>query len=112
MASSPIQDALAERFLRYSAISSQSDASSTTVPTSEGQWELARLLKSELEEAGAEEIHLSDTCVLTAKVPSNLPGDATAPAIGLHPPRHGRCESFPGRESPRDRVRRRGCVPQ
>lgn len=83
MTAKSIQDALAERFLRYSAISSQSDASSTTVPTSEGQWELARLLKSELEEAGAEAIHLSDTCVLTAKVPSNLPGDAAAPAIGF-----------------------------
>lgn len=65
-----IQEALATRFLRYSAISSQSDASKTTVPTSEGQWELARLLKAELEEAGAHDVHLSDTCVVTAKIPA------------------------------------------
>ncbi len=83
MTTSSIQDALAERFLRYSAIASQSDASAETVPTSEGQWELARLLKCELEVAGAQEIHLSDTCVLTAKIPSTLPDNATAPAIGF-----------------------------
>lgn len=83
MPTNAIQDALAERFLRYSAISSQSNASATTVPTSEGQWELARLLKSELEDAGAEEIHLSETCVLTAKIPSTLPQGRSAPAIGF-----------------------------
>ncbi|MCT1866572.1 peptidase T [Dermabacter sp. p3-SID358] len=83
MSTSSIQDSLAERFLRYSAISSQSNASATTVPTSEGQWELARLLKSELEDAGAEEIHLSETCVLTAKIPSTLPQGRSAPAIGF-----------------------------
>mgnify|MGYP002719591230 CR=1 FL=1 len=83
MTTSSIQDALAERFLRYSAIASQSDASAETVPTSEGQWELARLLKCELEGAGAQGIHLSDTCVLTAKIPSTLPDNATAPAIGF-----------------------------
>lgn len=79
-----IQDALAERFLRYSAVSSQSDAAATTVPTSEGQWELARLLQSELEAAGASEIHLNDTCVLTAKIPATGSGPAaSAPAIGF-----------------------------
>ncbi len=83
MTTSSIQDTLAERFLRYSAISSQSDASAETVPTSEGQWELARLLQSELEEAGAKDIHLSDTCVLTAKIPSTLPENAAVPAIGF-----------------------------
>ncbi|MDO4898592.1 MAG: peptidase T [Rothia sp. (in: high G+C Gram-positive bacteria)] len=77
------QDALATRFLRYSAISSQSNASIKTVPTSKGQWELARLLEAELKEAGAADVHLSDTCVLTARVPSNLPAEASAPAIGF-----------------------------
>ncbi|MDO4822297.1 MAG: peptidase T [Rothia sp. (in: high G+C Gram-positive bacteria)] len=78
-----LQEALAARFLRYSAISSQSDASATAVPTSEGQWELARLLEAELREAGAQEVHLSDTCVLTARIPSTLPSGIEAPAIGF-----------------------------
>lgn len=78
-----LQEALATRFLRYSAISSQSDASASVVPTSEGQWELARLLETELREAGAQEVHLSDTCVLTALIPSTLPAGVEAPAIGF-----------------------------
>ncbi len=65
------------------AISSQSDVSVSTVPTSQGQWELARLLEKELLEAGASDVHLSDTCVLTAKLPSNLVAGATAPAVGF-----------------------------
>ena len=76
-----IQEALATRFLRYSAISSQSDASKTTVPTSEGQWELARLLKAELEDAGASDVYLSDTCVVTAKIPATT--DKPFHAIGF-----------------------------
>ena len=78
-----LQEALAARFLRYSAISSQSDASASVVPTSQGQWELARLLKDELTAAGAHNVHLSDTCVLTARIPSTLPAGTEAPAIGF-----------------------------
>lgn len=82
-ASIELQDALATRFLRYSAISSQSDASATVVPSSPGQWEFARLLAVELEDAGVENIHLSDTCVLTARIPSTLPDGTKAPTIGF-----------------------------
>lgn len=83
MTDSPdLQSALATRFLRYSAISSQSDASVVTVPTSEGQWVLARLLKKELEEAGAQEVYLSETCVLTAKIPATQ-GRENDEAIGF-----------------------------
>ena len=78
-----LQEALAARFLRYSAISSQSDASASVVPTSQGQWELARLLKDELTAAGAHNVHLSDTCVLTARIPSTLPAGTEAPAFGF-----------------------------
>lgn len=78
-----VQDALAHRFLRYSAISSQSDASASGIPTSPGQWELARLLRDELTEAGASDVHLSETCVLTALIPSNLPEGQKTPALGF-----------------------------
>lgn len=82
--SKALEDALASRFLRYSAISSQSQAEVTSLPTSEGQRTLALLLKEELEAAGASDIHLSDTAVLTAKIPSNLPaGHQPVPALGF-----------------------------
>lgn len=75
-----LEEALARRFLRYSAIPSQSDASRTELPTSEGQRDLARLLATELTAAGAADVHLSETSVLTARVPATDPG---APAIGF-----------------------------
>ncbi len=78
-----VQNALAQRFLRYSAINSQSDALVGSIPTSPGQWELARLLRDELVSAGAADVHLSKTCVLTARIPSNLPAGQQAPVIGF-----------------------------
>lgn len=77
-----LEDALTERFLRYSAISSQSDASRAEVPTSPGQRELAELLAAELESAGATDVHLSATSVLTARIPAT-PGAEHLPAIGF-----------------------------
>lgn len=79
-ATTEVQTALAQRFLRYSAISSQSNAEAESIPSSSGQWELAKLLQQELLEAGAQEVHLSETAVLTAKIPGNKPD---APAIGF-----------------------------
>ncbi|MCS6711820.1 peptidase dimerization domain-containing protein [Brachybacterium sp. EF45031] len=78
-----LEDALAERFLRYSAVVSQSDASATTVPTTEGQRELATLLAEELRALGAADVHVSETAVVTACIPSTLPEGASAPVIGL-----------------------------
>lgn len=104
----PTQTALATRFLRYSAISSQSDASQTTVPTSPGQRELAELLADELRTAGAQDVHLSPTAVLTARIPARLPdGHAPVPAVGfcvhldtvdvdLSPEVHARLVDFDG----------------
>lgn len=77
-----LEDALAARFLRYSAISSQSDASRTEVPTSPGQRELALVLAGELEAAGAADVHVSDTAVVTARVPATS-GGTHLPAIGF-----------------------------
>ncbi len=71
---------LTERFLRYVAVPSESDASAGVVPSAEGQRELARLLESELQAMGLEEIELDEHAILTAKLPGNVPG---APVIGF-----------------------------
>ena len=47
-----MQTRLLERFLRYVAVTSQSDASQTVVPSTEGQRSLAELLKKDLAELG------------------------------------------------------------
>ncbi len=79
-----VQDRLVERFLRYSAIPSQSDASASVVPSSEGQWRLAELLREELTAMGAHDVHLSETACVTARIPARLPtGRPPVPAAGF-----------------------------
>lgn len=103
-----LQDALVARFLRYSAVTSQSDASASVVPTSEGQRELAELLAGELREAGAADVHVSPTAVVTAHIPAKLPAghDEVAPLgfcahldtvdVALSPEVHARVVDYPG----------------
>lgn len=72
--------ALTERFFRYVAVSSQSRASETSVPSSPGQLELARLLASELEQLGLRDVHIDGHGILTAYRPGDVPA---APKIGF-----------------------------
>lgn len=68
----PFQERLKELFFRYAAVESQSRAEAEEVPSSPGQWNLARLLAQDLEALGLQDIHLSEYCVLTAQLPSNM----------------------------------------
>ena len=80
-----IEDALVERFLRYVRVPSESKANGgKVVPSTQEQWDMARLLQKELESIGLKEVSLSDKCVLTGHLPANLPPDAPhVPAIGF-----------------------------
>ncbi|GBQ66277.1 peptidase T [Ameyamaea chiangmaiensis NBRC 103196] len=71
---------LVERFYRYVAIPTQSDARAAKVPSTPGQWDLARLLHGELTALGLEEVHLDTHCVLTARLPAS---DDRKPRIGF-----------------------------
>lgn len=75
-----LAESLIERFFRYLAVESQSDAAATVVPSTPGQRRLAELLQAELEALGLEAIHLDEHSILTARLPGNLPG---APVIGF-----------------------------
>ena len=76
-----LRDRLIERFIRYARVPTQSDQLSSTVPSCEGQWALAKMLREELTGLGAEDVHLSEYCVLTARFPSD-DSHRDAPAIG------------------------------
>ena len=76
------KDRLLERFLRYVAISSQSSTKVKTVPSSDGQWDMARLLAKELTALGLVDVEISDYAVVTAKLPSNLPEGVKVPTVG------------------------------
>lgn len=68
------QKKLIERFFRYVAIPSQSDPKSSSLPSSQGQYELAKLLQKELLDLGMENVKLQDNAILTAKLKGNIDG--------------------------------------
>ncbi|MBQ4270840.1 MAG: peptidase T, partial [Clostridiales bacterium] len=74
---------LEQRFMRYSAIPSQSDPTVEDVPSSVGQWEMARLLAEDLKELDVEDVTIGDTGVVYGYLPARLgEGHAPAPKVG------------------------------
>ncbi|WP_312209844.1 peptidase T [Pseudescherichia sp.] len=78
--SSPLARQLTQRFFNYLAITSQSDAAATTLPTTAGQYEMARVLADELKTLGLEEIVIDEHATVTAVKKGNVPG---APRVGF-----------------------------
>ena len=70
-----------ERFKRYISIDTMSDPESETTPSAEREFDLARLLKRELEELGLVNVTLSDTCFVMGTLPAN--GLEGQPVIGF-----------------------------
>jgi tripeptide aminopeptidase len=64
-----ISDTVTDRFLRYTAIDTQSDPRSATSPSTEKQKNLGRLLVSELLEMGISDVHLDDFGYVYASIP-------------------------------------------
>lgn len=77
---SPLASQLTQRFFRYLAITSQSDAAATTLPTTPGQFDMARALAQELQMLGLDEIVLDEHATVTAVKKGTVPG---APRIGF-----------------------------
>lgn len=70
-----------EKFLRYVKIDTQSVHNIPTVPSTEKQKDLGRLLMRELEEMGAKDIRMCDAGCVYATIPANC--DTDAPAVGF-----------------------------
>ncbi|SFB74165.1 tripeptide aminopeptidase [Brevinema andersonii] len=67
---------LLDRFLSYVSIPSQSNTNDQTLPSSEGQMQLALLLEQELQKMGLCHIKLRENAILTAQLPAtkkNIP---------------------------------------
>jgi len=71
-----------EKFLRYAKIDTISDCSSKTHPSTEKQWNLARLLADELQEIGLADVTLDEHAYVTATLPTNIEKD-DVPVIGF-----------------------------
>lgn len=65
-------DSIAERFIRYARINSQSDTKSNTCPSTSGQMDLARILLEDLLEIGCTEVSLDRNGYIMASLASNV----------------------------------------
>jgi tripeptide aminopeptidase len=70
-----------DRFLRYVAVDTRADESSTTCPSTPGQLVLQRMLADDLRAIGVDDVSVDDNGYLMATVPAT-PG-CRAPAIGF-----------------------------
>ena len=71
-----------ERLLRYVKVHTASDPGTGRTPSTDGQWDLARMLVEELTALGLESPSVDENCIVTAWVPAS-PGYENAPAIGF-----------------------------
>ena len=74
-----------ERFIEYAKIDTQSSETTGTHPSTEKQFDLARLLVKQMEEMGVRDIRLSDKCYVYGRIPSNLSEEdnAVTPKLGF-----------------------------
>lgn len=70
---------VADRFLRYVQVDTQSDPNSTTQPSTEKQKDLSRILVQELQQMGIADAHLDEHGYVYATIPSN--SDKEVPVI-------------------------------
>ena len=75
------KDTILNRFIKYIKIDSQSDSSSHSTPSTEKQWEMANLLKLELEQIGMSDVSIDENAYVMATLPSNV--ESAIPCIGF-----------------------------
>src|SRR5438067_13817914 len=82
-AAKPPAESVVDRFLRYVRIDTQSKEDQPVVPSTAKQWTLARLLVEELNQLGAADVRISDSCMVYASIPANTGSSARVPTIGF-----------------------------
>ena len=76
-----MKDELLRRFLQYAAIDTQSAEGQKDVPSTKKQFDLALVLKSQMEELGLKNVTLDDHCYLMGTLPANT--GEKLPSIGF-----------------------------
>jgi len=72
---------LLDRFIRYVRIDTQSDESLNGIPSTQKQFDLARVLENELLALGLKDAAVDESCYVMATLPANQEGKT--PVIGL-----------------------------
>jgi tripeptide aminopeptidase len=69
------------RFISYVTVDTESDPENPAFPSTEKQWDLAKILVDELKQIGLSDVTLDDNCYIMATVPSNI--EYKVPTIGF-----------------------------
>lgn len=72
-----------ERFLRYVQIDTESVPDVEPIPSSERQKNLAKLLKQELKDMGASNVHMDKHAYIYAEIPSTMKKRLAVPTLGF-----------------------------
>ncbi|WP_410479458.1 peptidase T [Polaribacter sp. HL-MS24] len=75
------KEKIIQRFVSYVTVDTESDPNNPAFPSTEKQWNLARILEKELKAIGLQDVELDANCYLMATLPSNL--DYRVPTIGF-----------------------------
>ena len=82
---SEFYDGVLERLIRYAKVDTQSKPGVTCVPTTAKQFDLAKMLKEEMEKIGVSDVYLDEEkCVVYGILPSNLDHDAKKVGFVAH----------------------------
>lgn len=73
-----MKNSLLDRLIKYAKIDTQSDENSDTSPSTENQFNLARILVDDLKAIGIETVEVDEYCYVYAKIESNIPEDHPA----------------------------------
>lgn len=82
-AAKPPRESVVDRFLRYVRVETQSKEEAPSVPSTPTQWNLAKMLVDELRDLGAENVRITDYCMVYATIPANVPANDRLPTIGF-----------------------------
>jgi len=72
---------ITERFIKYISIDTQSDEENEDFPSTEKQWDLAKILVEDLIAIGMQDVTLDENCYVMATLPGNV--DHDVPVIGF-----------------------------
>ncbi|QOD61324.1 peptidase T [Polaribacter haliotis] len=72
---------ITDRFIKYVTIDTESDPNNPAFPSTENQWDLAKVLVKDLTDIGMQDITLDENCYIMATLPSNI--EYRVPTIGF-----------------------------
>tara|TARA_R110000787_G_scaffold167495_4_gene280431 strand:+ start:419 stop:1660 length:1242 start_codon:yes stop_codon:yes gene_type:complete len=75
------KDKIINRFISYVTVDTESDPYNPAFPSTEKQWDLAKILVKELTDIGMSDITLDENCYIMATLPSTI--DYKVPTIGF-----------------------------